>query len=159
MFNYWENKCSPDRDPAYSGAPSRARRIMSTLKTCSLTTMSRRESFLHVSNPSSLSVILILPDEMKIDGFMRRDVFGPFNDALKYRTWTWCLSCAHIYSHIYSTIKAALANTRRFRQNVTHPASLARTSGCETDTRRSPNKVRARFSISSYKNFPNKGQC
>lgn len=56
-----------------------------------------------------------------------------FNDALKYRTWTCCLSSARIYSHIYSEIKAALANTRSIRQNVTHPASLARTSGCETD--------------------------
>lgn len=84
-----------------------------------------RECFLHVSNPFPWSVILILPDEMKIDGFMRRDVLGPLNDALKYRTRTRCLSCAHIYPHIYSTIKAALANRRRrFRRNVT-PLSLA----------------------------------
>lgn len=107
----------PDRSGgAYSGAQSRARRIMNTLTTCSLTT---RKVFACIGSVFLIDNLDSVLDEMKIDGLTRRDVSAR-NDALKYRTCTWRLSSTRIYSG--AKIKAALANPQGFRRNVTHSA-------------------------------------
>lgn len=81
---------------------------------------------------------------MKIDGLTKRHVSAS-NDALKYRTCTWRLSSARIYSE--AKIKAVLANPQGFRRNVTH-STLSLVPRAVKPTEKS-NKVR--FKVNSYK--------